>query len=195
MGCAQLTEPRMTVEEYFELEKQSEIRHEYYNGNVYAMAGTTLNHNRIVGKVRNLLSNHFLPQGCDVFSENVKVKVSDNYYPYPDVIVTCAPEDIAGTYVVEHPTILVEVTSKNSESRDRVFKVKHYRTIPSLQYYLLVSQLECSVDVFSRHEGSDLWIYCSFEDPEDVIHFEAFNFEMSLKAIYENITFEPEIVQ
>lgn len=195
MGCVQLIESRMTVEEYFELEKQSEIRHEYYNGNVYAMAGTTLNHNRIVGKVRNLLSNHFLPRGCDVFSENVKVKVSDIYYPYPDVMVTCAPKDISGTYVVQHPTILVEVTSKNSESRDRNFKLKHYRTIPSLQYYLLVSQLEYSLDLYSRLEGNDLWGYRSFEDVEDVIRFEAFDFEMSLKAIYENITFEPEIVQ
>lgn len=185
----------MTIEEYFELEKQSEVRHEYYNGNVYAMAGTTLNHNRIVGKVRNLLGNHFLPRGCDVFSENVKVKVSDIYYPYPDVIVTCAPKDISGTYVVELPSILVEVTSKNSEAKDRGLKLQHYRTIPSLQYYLLVSQLECSVDLYSRHEGSDLWTYCSFEHAEDVIRLEALDFEMSLKAIYENITFEPEIVQ
>jgi Uma2 family endonuclease len=123
----------MTVEEYFELEKKSEIRHEYYNGDVFAMAGSTLNHNRIVGKVRNLLSSLFLPRGCDVFSENVKVKVSDIYYPYPDVVVTCAPVDISGTYVVQHPTILVEVVSKHSEWRDRRFKLKQYKTIPSLK--------------------------------------------------------------
>lgn len=195
MGYAQLIDRRMTVEEYFELEEQSEIRHEYYDGEVYAMAGTTLNHNRIVGKVRNLLGHHFLPCGCDVFSENVKVKVSDHYYPYPDVIVTCASKDISGTYVVEHPSILVEVVSKNSEAKDRGLKLQQYRTIPSLRYYLLVSQFECSVDLYSRREGSDLWTYCGFEHAEDVICFEAFNFEMSLKAIYENITFEPDIVQ
>ncbi|MDR6809516.1 Uma2 family endonuclease [Dyadobacter sp. BE34] len=185
----------MTVEEYFELEKQSEIRHEYYNGNIYAMAGTTLNHNRIVGKVRNLLGNHFLPRGCDVFSENVKVKVSDKYYPYPDVIVTCAPKDISGTYVVEHPSILVEVTSKHSEGNDRGLKLQQYRTISSLQYYLLVSQIEHSVDIYARVEGDNLWTWRSFENLEDIIRLEAFDFEISLKAIYENITFEPEIVQ
>ncbi|MET7255958.1 Uma2 family endonuclease [Dyadobacter fermentans] len=179
----------MTVEEYFELEEQSEIRHEYYDGNIYAMAGTTLNHNRIVGKVRNLLGSHFLPRGCDVFSENIKVKVSDKYYPYPDVIVTCAPKDISGTYVVEHPSILVEVTSKHSEENDRTLKLKQYRTISSLQYYLLVSQREYSVEVFSRVDGGDLWTYRSFENEEDVIRFDAFNFEISLKTIYDDIEF------
>ncbi|MGX5858476.1 Uma2 family endonuclease [Dyadobacter jiangsuensis] len=189
MGYAQLIDRRMTVEEYFELEEQSEIRHEYYDGNIYAMAGTTLNHNRIVGKVRNLLGSHFLPRGCDVFSENIKVKVSDKYYPYPDVIVTCAPKDISGTYVVEHPSILVEVTSKHSEENDRTLKLKQYRTISSLQYYLLVSQREYSVEVFSRVDGGDLWTYRSFENEEDVIRFDAFNFEISLKTIYDDIEF------
>ncbi|MCF0071345.1 Uma2 family endonuclease [Dyadobacter sp. CY261] len=185
----------MTVEEYFELEKESEIRHEYYNGEIYAMAGTTLNHNDIVDNVRSFLKGFFQPRGCRVFAESVKVKASNIYYPYPDVIVTCAPVDISGTYVVKHPTILVEVISKSSESRDRGFKLKHYRAIPSLQYYLLVSQLEYSVDMYSRLEGNDLWGYQSFEGINDAVRFDAFNFEMSLKAIYENIEFEPEIVQ
>lgn len=195
MGCVKLIDRRMTVEEYFELEKKSEVRHEYYNGDVFAMAGSTLNHNRIVGKVRNLLSNHFLPRGCDVFSENVKVKVSDIYYPYPDVVVTCAPVDISGTYVVQQPTILVEVVSKHSETRDRRFKLRQYKTIPSLKYYLLVSQLEYDVELYSQPEGNDLWTWRSFEEMEDIIRFDAFNFEMPLKAIYENITFQPESVQ
>lgn len=195
MGCEQLIQPRMTVEEYFELEKRSEIRHEYYNGDVFAMAGSTLNHNRIVGKVRNLLSNQFLPRGCDVFSENVKVKVSDQYYPYPDVVVTCARADISGTYVVQHPTILVEVVSKHSEWRDRWFKLKQYKTISSLKYYLLVSQLEYDVQIYSQPEHNGLWTWRSFDNAEDVIRFDAFDFEISLKAIYENISFEPETVQ
>lgn len=195
MGYAQLIDRRMTVEEYFELDEQSEIRYEYYDGEVYAMSGSTLNHNRIVGKVRHLFGEHFLPRGCDVFSENVKVKVSNIYYPYPDVVVTCAATDISGMYVVQHPTILVEVTSKHSETRDRKFKLRQYKTIPSLQYYLLVSQSECSVDLYSRLVGNDLWTWRSFENPEDVIRFETFDFEIRLKAIYENIRFEPEITQ
>ncbi|MBO9617284.1 MAG: Uma2 family endonuclease [Dyadobacter sp.] len=192
MGHAQLVEQKMTVEEYFELEKRSEIRHEYYNGEVYAMAGTTLNHNRIVGKVRNLLGSHFLSKRCDVFSENVKVEVSSVYYPYPDVVVTCAPSDISGTYIIRHPTVLVEVMSKTSEHCDSIFKLKQYKIIPSLQYYLLVSQYDYNVSLYSRLERTDLWTYHTFSNSEDVVRLEAFDFEMSLQSIYENIEFVPE---
>lgn len=192
MAHAQLAEQKLTVEEYFEIEKKSDIRHEYYNGEIYAMAGTTLNHNRIVGKIRSLLGNHFLPRGCDVFSESIKLKVSDIYYPYPDVMVTCAPTDVAGTYIVEHPGILVEVLSKTSDHTDRVFKLKEYKSISSLQYYLLVSQYERSVGLYSRLEGTSLWTYHSFTQRDDVVRFEAFDFEMSLNAIYDHIEFTTE---
>jgi Uma2 family endonuclease len=194
MGHAQVIEHRMTVEEYFEIEKRSEIRHEYYNGEIYAMAGTTLNHNRIVGRMRSLLSSRFLPHGCDVFSENVKVRVSDNYYPYPDIIVTCAPSDISGTYVVKHPSILVEVLSKTSATCDRVFKLRQYKSISSLRYYLLVSQNEYNVELYSRLDGKDLWTYQTFNNVNDVIQLEGFNFDIALKSIYENIEFVPDDV-
>lgn len=192
MGHAQLAEQKMTVEEYFELEKRSEIRHEYYNGEVYAMAGTTLNHNRLVGKIRSLLSSRFLPRGCDVFSENVKLEVSATYYPYPDVMVTCSAADISGTYIVKSPSILVEVLSKTSDYTDRVFKLKQYKAIPSLQYYLLVSQNDFSVELYSRLEWTDLWTYRTFSHVTDVLRLDAFDFEISLQSIYENIEFVQE---
>ena len=110
MGQAQLEDKKYTIEEYLELEEKSDLRHEYYDGEIFAMAGTTMNHNRIVGRLRSFLEGIFLPKGCDVFAENVKVEVIKNfYYPYPDVILTCAPDDISGTYIVRHPSILVEV--------------------------------------------------------------------------------------
>lgn len=192
MGHAQPVEQKMTVEEYFELDKRSEIRHEYFNGEIYAMAGPTLNHNRIVGKFRTLLGNHFLSRGCDVFSENVKVRVSEVYYPYPDLMVTCAPSDISETCIAEHPSILVEVLSKTSEHTDSIFKLKQYKTLSSLQYYLLVSQYDYKVELYSRLERSDLWTYHAFNHENDVVRLDAFDLEMSLQAIYENIEFVAE---
>lgn len=189
MGYAQLIDRKMTVEEYFELEEQSEIRHEYYDGEVYAMSGTTLNHNSIVGNVWGVFKSFFRKRGCRVFGESVKLKVSDRYYLYPDVIVTCVPKDTSATYMVEQPSILVEVSSKTTGARDRGIKLKQYKTIPSLQYYLIVSQREYSVEVFSRVDGGDLWTYRSFESEEDVIRFDAFSFEISLKTIYDDIEF------
>ena len=192
MGCEQLIDRRMTVEEYFELENESEIRHEYFDGEVYAMSGTTFNHNDIVDNIRSALKRFFRPQGCRAFAESVKLKVSDICYLYPDVVVTCAAKDISGTHIVEHPIVLVEVISRTSNVRDRGFKLKQYKTIPSLQYYLLVSQVGHWVELHSRLEGSDLWTCRSFENIEDIVRLDAFDFEISLKSIYENIKFVGE---
>ena len=195
MGRVKLIERRMTVEEYFELDEQSDIRYEYYDGEVYAMSGTTFNHNDIVDNVRSALKRFFRPQGCRTFAESVKLKVSDICYLYPDVVVACAAKDLSGTHIVENPSIVVEVISKSSTKRDRGFKLKQYKTISSLQYYLIVSQVEHKAELYSRLNGSDLWNCHSFGNLDDVIRLGEFNFKINFGAIYENIRFEPETAQ
>ncbi|NIJ55264.1 Uma2 family endonuclease [Dyadobacter arcticus] len=193
MGLAQMAGSKYTVPEYLEMEEQSEIRHEYYDGEIFAMAGTTMNHNRIVGRLRNLLERRFLPSGCDVFAENVKVEaIKGMYYPYPDLVVTCAPDDIAGTYIVKQPTILVEVLSKSSAVYDRGFKLLRYKRIESLEYYLLVSQNEFVVELYTRTDQRDVWTFQTYESPSDVIQFEKLGFEIAVSSIYENIVFIPD---
>ncbi|MCE6992836.1 Uma2 family endonuclease [Dyadobacter sp. CY323] len=193
MGQAQMAKTKYTVSEYLEMEAKSEIRHEYYDGEIFAMAGTTMNHNRIVGRLRNLFERKFLPAGCDVFAENIKVEAIKNfYYPYPDVIVTCSPEDRAGTYIVKRPSILVEVLSKSSATYDRGFKLRRYKQIDSLDYYMLVSQNEHYVELYIRTDQPEIWTYQTFDNERDVIHFEKLDLEIPLSAIYENIVFIPD---
>ncbi|CAG5073277.1 hypothetical protein DYBT9623_04758 [Dyadobacter sp. CECT 9623] len=190
MGFALMVEPKYTISEYLKLEEESEIRHEYYDGEVFAMAGTLMNHNRIVGKLRAIFEKRFQPDGCDVFTENIKTEVTpDLCYAYPDLILTCAADDRDGIYLVKHPTILVEVLSKTSISKDKGFKLRMYRQIPSLQHYLLVSQNEFYVELYSRSIHNNLWNYQNFEDPADKIVFEALKFEILMSTIYENIKF------
>lgn len=193
MGHAQISEQKYTVAEYLEMEEKSEIRHEFYDGEIFAMAGTTMNHNDIVDNVRSLLKSVFVPKGCRVFSENIKVEAVPNFfYPYPDVIVTCAKDDVNGKYIVKHPSILVEVLSKTSATYDRGFKLRMYKGIPSLQYYMLVSQNEFYVELFTRTEQKDIWTYQTFDQPSDIINFELLNFNITLSGIYENIVFIPD---
>lgn len=193
MGQAQVLEKKYTVTEFLEMEEKSEIRHEYYDGEIFAMAGTTMNHNDIVDNVRSFLKDLFRPKGCRVFAENIKVEAIENfYYPYPDVIVTCAPEDINGTYIVKHPSILVEVLSKSSANYDRGFKLKKYQDIASLQYYMLVAQYECYAELFTRTDQTGVWTYQSFNKPDAVISFDLLNFTMPVSAVYEGIVFLDE---
>ena len=193
MGQAQVLEKKYTVTEFLGMEEKSEVRHEYYDGEIFAMAGTTMNHNRIVGRIRGFLEKTFLPKGCDVFAENIKVEAIENfYYPYPDVIVTCASEDINGTYIVKHPSVLVEVLSKSSANYDRGFKLRRYQEIASLQYYMLVAQYECYVELYTRTDQPGVWTYQAFDKPETVISFELLDFTMPVSAVYEGIVFLKE---
>lgn len=182
-----------TAEEYLKIEQTTENRHEYYDGNIFAVTGDNMNHNRIVSRIRGGLDSLLGQKGYDVFAENIKAEVIANiYYPYPDIIVTCAPEDINGTYIVRHPSMLIEVVSVNSSDDDRDLKLRNYLKLPSLQYYMLVSQYEYYIELYTRTDQQDIWAYQSFENPDAVIHFDLLDFAMPLASIYENIVFVAE---
>jgi Uma2 family endonuclease len=124
-----LEKKHYTVEEYFALEEISEIRHEYFNGEIFAMAGTTLNHNRIAQNIgfslRSSKKSH-----CDIFIENVKLEaIKDFYYPYPDVMLTCNLFDLREKNKIAHPSLIVEVLSTSTEKYDKTVKLKKYKAI------------------------------------------------------------------
>ena len=183
----------ISVEDYFEMEEQSEIRHEYYDGEVYAMAGTTLVHNEIVQNIGGKLRSEFRPKGCKILVEAVKLEaIKRFYYPYPDVMLTCDEEDKKAEYFIKNPSLLVEVLSKSTMSHDRGFKLRRYKTIPSLQYYLIVSQYEYLVELYTRFDDSSSWLYDVYENKDDVIIFEKINLSLSLSSIYEGIVMREE---
>jgi Uma2 family endonuclease len=183
----------ISVEEYFEMEKQSEIRHEYYDGEVFAMAGTSLNHNRIVQNIAGILRPIFRPKGCEVLLESVKLEaIKRFYYPYPDLMLTCDVDDIDAEYIIKSPTLIIEVLSKSSMARDRISKLRRYKNIPSLQYYLIVSQYEFLVELYSRVEDSTSWLYDVYENETDIINFEKLDLKLSLSDIYDRIKMKEE---
>lgn len=187
---------RYTVEEYFALEETSEIRQEYFDGEIFAIAGTTLNHNRIAQNVgfslRKSKKSYY-----DIFIENVKLEaIKDFYYPYPDVMLTCNPFDLKQKNKIAHPSLIVEVLSTSSgtppaEKYDKTVKLKKFKAIASVQYYMLISQYEMSVELYSRVNDA-LWTYEEFTKPNAVINLEKSEINISLSDIYENIIFESE---
>jgi Uma2 family endonuclease len=181
---------KYTVEEYFELDNNSEIRHEFYEGEVFAMAGTTRNHNRLAKKITRLLDDAFEEKGCEAIMQSVKLEaINDKYYPYPDVMLVCDPTD-DNSYVIKNPVLIVEVLSNSTGEYDRTFKLRRYRNIPSLDYYLLVSQYEVFVELYSRTKESQMWSYSSYENLNDIVDFSTLGYQLSLKKLYDNIIFE-----
>jgi Uma2 family endonuclease len=196
MGLVVAEQKYFTVEEYLEYEEHSEFRHEYYRGELFAMAGGTTNHNRLVNRGRSIAERTFLPRGCDVFAETVKLEVIKNeYYPYPDVMITCNKMDLTAKYIIKFPSLIIEVLSHSTESRDRGWKFARYKKISTLKYYVLVSQTGVYVEVFTRIEGIDIWKYQSYDTMEAIIDFDEIDFKLPIVELYQNIVFEEEKIE
>ncbi|MBW8049358.1 MAG: Uma2 family endonuclease [Cytophagales bacterium] len=177
---------KMSVEEYFELEKNSEIRHEYYQGEMFAMAGETKKHNSIAINCILALKNALKGKKCNVYMEDVKIEaLKDKYYPYPDVIVTCDNRD-NDEYIIKYPFLIIEVLSKSTEDQDRGFKFVKYRNIKSLQYYIMVSQKEYLVECYTRGKGQ-MWMLNTYSSLNDTIVLSKLSVKLALKDIYEGV--------
>lgn len=169
MEQAQSQPPRYSVAEYMALEARSDIRHQYYKGEVFAMAGGTLNHSSLILRCASQLMAATEPRGCRVFAESVQLMVAEGeYFTYPDVIVTCDARDVEATRVVEHPVLLIEVLSDFTAEHDRLWKLFRYQNLPSLRHYLLVSQQYQGIEWYRRTESGD-WVQSVQIAPEGLI--------------------------
>lgn len=142
--------------EYVELEETSSVKHEYFGGEIYAIAGGTPEHAALAVAVSTALSNQLVGGRCRVFSSDLRVQVADTgLTTYPDVTVVCGAleRDAESRTSVTNPTVVVEVTSNGTEAYDRSEKLEHYAKIPSLRACVLVSHREPRIDVFERAEG------------------------------------------
>lgn len=172
-----------TVEEYFDLEKKSEVKHDYYYGKLIPMAGEKRKANRIVGNLYLAWGNSLLQQGYDIYSHDVKAGITPGQlYRYPDLMVAPLNPEAGDEYVVFDPILIVEVASEDSWSKDRSKKLKEYTGIPSVQYYLLIFQEEMYAELHAREEGK--WSFNILTEPADVIEISKLGLRISLGEVY-----------
>lgn len=184
---------KYTYAEYLQLEHDTQIRHEFWNGEVFAMAGGTGNHNRIGLKIASILSAKFEPLGCKVFFNDVKLELQEeNYYVYPDVILTCDKDD-NDPYLVKKPSLIVEVLSTSTEAYDRSIKLAQYRKIKPLRYYLLVAQNKPSVEVYGRTADDAVFTYEVYENLNENIQLPALEIVLPMSEVYKYIEFVDEV--
>ena len=179
---------RMSIKEYLEWEPQQDLRHEYINGEVFAMTGGTLAHNDITLNLYRTLYPQVRSRGCRINVADVKVQVTTNSpYYYPDVVVSCDPQDLNARKFIQSPTIIAEVLSPGTSARDRGEKFTNYLTIPSLQEYLLINSDKISVERYARGEGR-MWLYYPYI-AGDTITLSSLEFEFAIELLYEGIVF------
>jgi Uma2 family endonuclease len=191
MGQAELQTRRYTPEEYFALEERSEVRHEYVDGEVFAMAGASKSHNLIKGNLIAGLRPNVRQRGCRLFDENVRLEVREKvYYTYPDVVVSCDPTDHRAPYLVRHPVLIVDVLSPSTAEYDRTTKFENYQKIPSLRHYLLISQSAWIVEWFRRDEAGQ-WIYTLLTGPDATLEIPDMGLVLPLRELYEDTDVAP----
>lgn len=183
---------RYTVEEYLLLERDSLEKHEYYDGEIFAMAGATPAHNAVTLNIGAELRAALRDKDCIALASDMRVFVPAGLYCYPDATVVCGAPDIEkyrGLETLKNPLLIVEVLSKSTEAYDRGTKFDLYKTIPSLRGYLLVSQEKPKVDYFSHRE--DGWLLSSAAGLEASILISELDVKLSLAEIYAKVEFPP----
>jgi Uma2 family endonuclease len=183
--------PKMTFEEYLAWELDQDIRYEYINGEVFGMTGGTIPHNDLALNLYTALRPHLHPRGCRVNVSDVKVQVSPtSVYFYPDLIVSCHPDDLNARKFIQNPKLIVEVLSPGTSSKDRGEKFRYYLNIPSLQEYILIDSEKIYVERYCRGEGR-MWLYYPYTIG-DIITLSSIEFELPIEMVYEGVGIEAE---
>ena len=176
----------LTVAEYLESEKSSPVRHEYLAGRVYGMGGTSANHNLIAGNVFARLRYHLRGGPCRVFVSDMKVRIEAvDFFYYPDVLVTCDPED-SEEYFKTRPCLIIEVASPTTAMIDKREKLLAYQKLGSLREYVLIAQDEMKIQVYRLDRAGSWWLHTL--GAEDPLRLESVDLEMTVAEVYEDIS-------
>ncbi len=186
-----LPQSPLSPEAYLQLEQQSQTKHEYINGVVYAMAEASDAHVTIAGNLFARLLSHLRGGGCRVYIADMKVRILDrNCFYYPDVMVTCNPQDQTTSAYKQFPKLIVEVLSDSTEAFDRGDKFADYQTLESLEEYVLINTRHQRIECFRRDSGGR-WLLQTYTQTSPRFELQSVDFADSLATIYEDVILEP----
>lgn len=180
----------LSADDYLRLEADSDIKHEYIDGGAYAMAGVSDVHVTISLNLAVLLRVHTRGSGCRVYISDMKLRVeATNSFFYPDVMVTCDPRDGESRNHKGFPKVLVEVLSDSTEAFDRGDKFASYRTLETLEEYVLISTRHRRVEIFRRGEAGR-WVLETYSDGKETFALESLGFTGTVAELYEDVSLE-----
>ena len=181
----------ISVEDYLLKEEEAEVKHEYYQGEMFAMAGGTISHNRICSNVIGELHAFLKEKDCEIFPSDQRIHCPANsFFTYPDASIVCDEIERLEKRndTITNPVVIIEVLSKRTKNYDRGDKFKLYRSIPTLKEYILISSLEVSVERYTK-QANDFWYFRESASAEDNLEIETIGFSCLIKTLYHNVTF------
>lgn len=177
---------RYSVDEYFALERESDVRHEYLDGEIVAMGGASRVHNMLVLNLGAAIRPYLRGTPCRIGANDMKVFIAAaNRAYYPDLVVSCSdPGDEIDDYTETHPRLIVEILSPSTEATDRSEKRLNYQRLDTLQEYVLVAQSEPLVEIYSRQQ--DGWTCTEYSAGEAVV-LSSIDLQLPMAVIYEDV--------
>ncbi len=181
---------KLSVEDYLLLERTSEIRHEFVEGEIIPMAGSTPQHNVIAGNIHTLLNIAFQERDCTVYMSDIRLRVSPQRYRYPDVIAVCGTPrfDLETPPCLLNPNVVVEVLSSSTAQTDWIDKSREYRSLPSVTDFVLVSANRRFVTHLSRQDA-ETWTLKDHSSADAVLDFGGIEVTLTLADLYRKVTF------
>lgn len=181
---------RMTIPEYIAFEETSEVRHEFFDGEIFAMSGGSPEHAFIKENLSVFIGGQLRGKPCRSASSDLRVRVEETgFHTYPDVLIVCGEPRYAedDRHSLLNPVVIFEVLSPSTEKHDRTFKLDHYRKIPSLKQYVLVAQDQMRVESYTPNEAG--WSLQSFTEPDQMLRVVVGEITVPLSEIYDRIVF------
>ena len=179
----------LTPEEYLQLETIGDRKHEYCDGEIYAITSATDTHVTIAGNIFALLLSHLRGSGCRVYISDMKVRLeAKNRFFYPDVMVTCEAKDRENTTYKEFPRLIIEVLSDSTEAFDRGDKFADYQSIPSLQEHVLINPKKARIECFRRTDDG-LWLLQFYELEKINFELTSIDFSGKIDEVYQEVDF------
>ena len=188
------TQPKayLTVDDYLARERSSDTKHEYYAGEIYALAGGSEPHNLIAGNVLASLHAQVRRSPCMVYPSDMRIKIPrTTLYTYADVTIVCGQPQFEDDQrdILLNPTVVVEVLSPSTENYDRGKKFQNYRTLPSVHEYLLIAQDSYHIEHYVRQPDNQ-WLMSEFDALEATLTLPSIECALALADIYEKVTFD-----
>ena len=182
----------ISPEQYLEMERASDTKHEYYNGEVFAMAGALLPHNDVFHNVYGTLVPFLKGKGCKPYGSDLRIHIPENtLYTYPDISIICGKPETTDNFrdSIINPSVVIEILSKSTKDYDRGTKFFLYRSIKSLKEYILIDSTSISVEIFTR-QNDNSWILTEFKQLSDSFFIATIGLTLHLKDIYDDVSFD-----
>lgn len=180
---------RYSIEEYLEMEQDSDIKHEYYRGEIFAMAGAKVVHNRIVSNALIGLGIKLKSSSCNPFNSDQRIHIPENtLFTYPDISIICGDINTLNNdgWNVLNPTVLIELLSPSTKNYDKGEKFTLYRQISSLKEYILIDSENIFIEAFRINERNH-WELEEYKNIQEVLSIKAINVSISINEIYEGV--------